>query len=165
MGGGALNRGLGGLGSLGGLGLGLGGRCDPTPPPALRLGGGAGGGPLLLVPELEPVFCGLRPGAAAGGGGGAARDFLSSAAAVAAFVALYCSKYVLINPAFSSIWSSVIPIVFNSCKTVCTAGSLRSIPAIVPAPPLVPGRLWAGEEYWFWISTPRGGMILCAGPC
>ena len=85
-----MNLGRGGEGSLGGLGLGEGGRC--TAPPAVLLdGGGAGGGPRLLVPDELPVFCGLRFAALGGGGGGAlvALSFFSASAAADAF---FCSK-------------------------------------------------------------------------
>ena len=71
-GGGALNLGRGGDGvrSGGGDGLGDGGLTDSRREP--RVGGGAGGGPLLE--GALPVFCGLielRKGGALGGRGGA----------------------------------------------------------------------------------------------
>lgn len=73
-GGGTRYRGLCGDDSPGGLGLGLGGFCTAGAPAFLLDGGGAGGGPLPVL----PVCCGLTLAASAtGGGGGGARAALS----------------------------------------------------------------------------------------
>lgn len=113
IGGGARNTGLGGPeggggdACRGGDGTGLadelrvGGAGASGRVPVLRAGGGAGGGPLLE----PPVFWGLigasfAGGALGGGGGGGAFVFRSSAAFSCAF---FCSMYILIKSAFSSI--------------------------------------------------------------
>lgn len=87
----------------------------------LRDGGSAGGGPLLEDAVL-PVFCGLidaiLTGGADGGGGGGGllrrsvetSSVASSATASAAELAFFDSIYCLMNSAFCSIWSSVMPI-------------------------------------------------------
>jgi len=70
------------------------------------------------------------------------------------------------KPACSSIWSSVIPICNRSWSTACTAGSARSMPLAL-AGLLCPGlgRAEALLSRCELISTPRGGIMLCAGGC
>ena len=123
-GGGALKRGPCGEGARGGEGDGDGGRCEVAGPP-FRGGGGAGGGPLF--PPLPPVVCGemslTRGTNAPGGGGGGARALRSLSAASVAFC---CSRYCLMKPACSSIWSSVMPMPSRSSRTFRTAGSVKS---------------------------------------
>lgn len=93
----------------------------------LRAGGGAGAGPRF---DDDPVFWGLRDtfaGGALGGGGGGALLFFSFSSACTFSFALRCSMYSLMKSAFSSIWSSVIPISSSSFSNGCHEGSLVSM--------------------------------------
>ena len=129
IGGGARNLGAGGpggeacRGGEGGTGLAEDARWTGAPSLRVRrVGGGAGGGPLR-----EPVFCGLivvLPGAGPGGGGGGALDFRSASICCSIFL---CSMYILMNSAFSSIWSSVMPICSSSFSSGCQDGSVVSM--------------------------------------
>lgn len=91
------------------------------PPAVRRDGGGAGGGPRLDLPPLSPVVWGEREetllGMALGGGGGGARDLRSFSSAATAWVAFCCSRYCLMKPACSWIWSWVMPIARRSSST------------------------------------------------
>lgn len=95
----------------------------------LRAGGGAGGGPLLDVVVL-PVCCGLigpLAGGALGGGGGGALDLFSLLSACSFSSLFRCSMYILMKSAFSSIWSSVMPMASSSLSSGCHDGSVVSI--------------------------------------
>jgi hypothetical protein len=110
-----------------------GGGDGGRPPTGLRDGGGAGGGPLRLC-DVAPVFCGLSfDGAAGGGGGGTAlfRPCVASAGLVRPSAACFCSTYALINSAFCSIWSRVMPISNNSSSMPFHPGSERSMPGLL----------------------------------
>lgn len=137
IGGGALNTGFGGPGggdgSRGGDGgAGLAEELRVMPGASvfvLRAGGGAGGGPRFDVVVL-PVFCGLMgplTGGALGGGGGGALDFFSLFSACNFSSLFRCSMYILMKSAFSSIWSSVMPIANSSFRSGCHDGSVVSI--------------------------------------
>lgn len=159
IGGGALKTGLGGPGGgvasrVGECGAGL---CDEVRLAdascrVRRAGGGCGGGPRFDVVVL-PVCWGLR-GAPGGGGGGGALDrrWFSSLSFSSDFL---CSMYSLMKSAFSSIWSSVIPMANSSLSKGCHEGSVVSI-AELRALVALEWLLCTGE-------VTEGGMMECAG--
>jgi hypothetical protein len=137
IGGGALKTGFGGPGGGEGSRGGDGGAGLPDEARLMlgvsvfvrRAGGGAGGGPRRDAVVL-PVFWGLigpRVGAALGGGGGGALDFFSLFSACIFSSVFLCSMYSLMKSAFSSIWSSVMPIASNSFSRGCHDGSVVSM--------------------------------------
>jgi hypothetical protein len=133
IGGGALKTGLGGPGGGeasrvgdGGAGLPEELRLTVASVLVLRAGGGAGGGPRLE----PPVFWGLRDaaaGGALGGGGGGALDLRWLFSSLSFSSVFLCSMYSLIKSAFSSIWSSVMPMASNSFRSGCHDGSVVSM--------------------------------------
>ena len=164
IGGGARKTGLGGPGGgvasrVGDGGAGLPDELRLTDVSCLvrRAGGGAGGGP-RLDEEVLPVFWGLRDeaiGGALGGGGGGALDlrWLSSLSFSSDFL---CSMYSLMKSAFSSIWSSVMPMASSSLSSGCHEGSVVSI-AELRALVALEWLLCTGDV------TLAGGMMECAG--
>jgi len=66
-------------------------------------------------------------GGALGGGGGGALALLASFSAWAFSSCFFCSMYSLIKSAFSSIWSSVMPIASSSFSSGCHDGSVVSM--------------------------------------
>lgn len=66
-------------------------------------------------------------GGALGGGGGGALALLASFSACAFSSCFFCSMYSLMKSAFSSIWSSVMPIANSSFNSGCHEGSLVSM--------------------------------------
>lgn len=127
-GGGALRRGRGGEGSLGGDGVGSRGGEEVSGLP-FRMGGGGGGTPRFPVSE----FCGLIVGAfvgggAEGGGGGGALIFLGSELTSPSLCSLacFCSMYFLIKSECLAISSSVIPISKSSSNIPFHEGSTVS---------------------------------------
>jgi hypothetical protein len=167
IGGGALNTGFGGPGggegSRGGDdGAGLAEEARLTPGASVfvrRAGGGAGGGPRFEAPVCWGLI-GPRTGALIGGGGGAgALDFFSLFSARNFSSVFLCSIYSLMKSAFSSIWSSVIPIASNSFSSGCHDGSVVSMAELreLGAVDMVEKVLCDGD------TMLAGGMIDCAG--
>jgi hypothetical protein len=109
-----------------------GGGDGGLPPTGLRDGGGAGGGPLRLC-DVAPVCCGLSFDGAAGVGGGGTALFRPCVVSAGLFnsAACFCSTYALIKPAFSSIWSRVMPISNSSSSMPFHPGSERSMPGLL----------------------------------
>jgi hypothetical protein len=99
---------------------------------------------------------GARTGAAPGGGGGGALDLFSAFSALSASSVFLCSMYSLMKSAFSSIWSSVIPIASSSLRSGCHDGSVVSIAEL--------RELGAGEKLLCdGEMTFDGGIMDCAG--
>lgn len=94
----------------------------------------------------------LAGGALGGGGGGALAFFSLFSAAI--FSSIFrCSIYSLMKSAFSSIWSSVIPIPSNSFSNGCQEGSVVSIAEL---------RVLDAFEWLVWEGdVTLGGMMDC----
>jgi hypothetical protein len=99
---------------------------------------------------------GPRAGAALGGGGGGALDFFSWFSALRASSVFRCSMYSLMKSAFSSIWSSVMPMASSSFSSGCHDGSVVSM-AELRELVAVEWLLCEGE------ATFAGGMMDCGG--
>lgn len=97
---------------------------------------------------------GARMGAAlgGGGGGGGARDRFSVFSAWIFSSVFLCSMYSLMKSAFSSIWSSVMPMASNSLSRGCHEGSVVSM-AELRALVAVEWVLWEGD------AMAAGGMM------
>jgi hypothetical protein len=165
MGGGARKTGFGGpgggegsWGGDGGAGLADDARLG-TSVLVRRVGGGAGGGPRRDAVVL-PVFWGLsaRIGAAlgGGGGGGGARVRFSLFSSLSFSSVLRCSMYSLMKSAFSSIWSSVMPIASSSFSSGRHDGSVVSMAEL---------RALVALEWLLCTGDVRlaGGMMDCGG--
>jgi hypothetical protein len=97
-------------------------------------------------------------GGALGGGGGGALALLASFSAWAFSSCFFCSMYSLMKSAFSSIWSSVMPIASNSFSSGCHEGSVVSI-AELRALVALEWLLCDGDT----TLTAGGGMMDCGG--
>lgn len=161
MGGGALKTGFGGPGGGDGSRGGDGGAVleDEFGRSVLvrRAGGGAGGGPRLELPVVWGLMV-RAVGGALGGGGGGARALLASCSAWAFSSCFFCSMYSLMKSAFSSIWSSVMPMASSSFSRGCHEGSVVSM-AELRALVALEWLLCDGDT----TLTAGGGMMECGG--
>lgn len=99
---------------------------------------------------------GALPGGALGGGGGGALALRSPVSSLSFSSVFLCSMYSLIKSAFSSIWSSVMPMASSSLSSGCHEGSVVSI-AELRALVALEWLLCEGDV------SDVGGMMDCGG--